>query len=88
MSWFKQATSAPTVGTPTGIERGEMTADLKMERLRRAIIDFPGRVDADLARIIYGRDEASLVSASGRKLEAEGRVTRDPETGKMYATQS
>ncbi len=41
-----------------------------------------------LARIIYGRDEASLVAASGRKLEADGMVTRDPETGRMYATRS
>lgn len=85
LNWFKQETLPSTLGLADGIERGELTADLKMERLRRAIIDFPGRVEADLARIIYGRDEASLVSASGRKLEADGHVTRDPETGKMYA---
>jgi hypothetical protein len=88
MRWFRGAAGQPgDEGVIVG-DRGEMTSDLKMERLRRAIIDFPGRVDSDLARIIYGRDEASLVAASGRKLEADGMVTRDPESGKMYATRS
>lgn len=88
MSWFKGAAGQPGDEGAVVSDRGEMTSDLKMERLRRAIIDFPGRVDADLARIIYGRDEASLVAASGRRLEAEGMVTRDPETGRMYAKRS
>ncbi len=88
MSWFKGSGGQPDAGSAVVSDRGEMTSDLKMERLRRAIIDFPGRVDADLARIIYGRDEPSLVAASGRKLEADGMVTRDPETGRMYAKRS
>lgn len=88
MRWFKGAAGQPGDEGAVVSDRGEMTSDLKMERLRRAIIDFPGRVDSDLARIIYGRDEASLVAASGRKLEADGMVTRDPESGRMYACRS
>lgn len=86
ISWFKQATRQSTPGLIGGLDRGELTSDLKAERLRRAVRDFPGRLDVDLARIIYGRDDASLVAADGRKLEAEGHVTRDPDTGGMYAT--
>ena len=84
MSWLKRA-ARPSPGAIVGQERGELTSDLKAERLRRAVRDFPGRQDADLARIIYGRDAAELVAADSRRLEAEGYVTRDPETGGMYA---
>ncbi|WP_380858713.1 hypothetical protein [Sphingoaurantiacus capsulatus] len=84
MNWFT-GPAEPPEALLVAAERGELTADLKLERLRRAIIDFPGRTESNLARIIYGRDEASLIAASVRKLEADGIATRDPETGGLYA---
>jgi hypothetical protein len=86
MSWLKRTAQPSHPAATGGGERSELTPDLKTERLRRAVRDFPGRQDADLARIIYGRDDAGLVAADGRRLEAEGHVVRDPETGGLYAT--
>ena len=86
MSWFKRTAQPSNPVATVGSDRSELTADLKTERLRRAVRDFPGRQDADLARIIYGRDDAGLVAADGRRLEAEGHVVRDPDTGGLYAT--
>ena len=86
MSWLKRAARPSNPVSPAGSGRGELTPDLKTERLRRAVRDFPGRQDAELARIIYGRDDAGLVAADGRRLEDEGHVVRDPDTGGLYAT--
>lgn len=86
MGWFKRTAQASETLATTGSDRSELTPDLKTERLRRAVRDFPGRQEVDLARIIYGRDDAGLVAADGRRLEAEGHVIRDPETGGLYAT--
>ena len=82
--WLKKTARRSNVVASGGLERGELGLDLKAERLRRAVQDFPGRQDADLARIIYGRGEAELVAADGRRLEAEGLVTRDPDTGALF----
>jgi len=84
LNWWKASTNEPATLSPAG-ERGELTSDLKLERLRRVIIDFPGRIDSDLARIIYGRGEADLIAVSVRKLETAGLVMRDPETSRLYA---
>lgn len=82
--WLKKTARRSSVVISGGQERGELASDLKAERLRRAVRDFPGRRDADLARIIYGRGEAELVAADGRRLEAEGLITRDPDTGALF----
>jgi hypothetical protein len=84
MNWLRGGRDAGDgIATP---DRGELTADLKVERLRRAILDFPGRSDVDLARMIYGRDDALLVAPGCERLLAEGQVTRDPETGRFFAS--
>ena len=82
--WLKKTARRSSVVMGGGQERSELASDLKAERLRRAVRDFPGRRDADLARIIYGRGEAELVAADVRRLEAEGLVARDPDSGGMY----
>lgn len=82
--WLKKTARRSSVVMSGGQERGELASDLKVERLRRAVRDFPGRRDADLARIIYGRGEAELVAADCRRLEAEGLIARDPDNGRMY----
>jgi hypothetical protein len=82
--WLKKTARRSSVVVSGGHERGELASDLRVERLRRAVRDFPGRQDADLARIIYGRDEADLVAADGRALEAAGLIQRDPESGGLY----
>lgn len=83
MDWFKRSARA-TPERETGSARPELVADLKVERLHRAVRDFPGRSQPDLARIIYGRDELALVADEARHLEAAGLVTRDPATGRLY----
>jgi hypothetical protein len=55
-------------------------------RLYRAVRDFPGRTEADLARIIYGRTDPYLVEQDSRTLETAGMVSRDPETGRLHVT--
>lgn len=83
MVWFKRtARERPT--RETSSSRPELAADLKLERLYRAVRDFPGRTEADLARIIYGRGNLAFVADDVRRLEAAGAVTRDPEAGGLY----
>ncbi len=81
MRWLKRTARR---SSPVAPGSGELGAELKAERLRRAVRDFPGRRDADLARIIYGHDDASLVAAEWRRLEANGQAARDPDTGGVY----
>ena len=83
MGWFRK-TGRETPERDTDSVRPELAADLKLERLRRAVRDFPGRSGVDLARIIYGRGELVLVADDARRLEAAGAVTRDPDTGGLY----
>jgi hypothetical protein len=80
MRWLKHRArrAVPAAGS------AELGADLKAERFQRAVRDFPGRRDSDLARIIYGHDDAGLVAAEWRRLEVAGYVARDPETGGIY----
>lgn len=85
MNWFKRS-AHDKLERETGGVRPDLSAELKLERLRRAVLDFPGRGEADLARIIYGRSEQMLVADDARRLEATGMVTRDPEGGGLYAT--
>lgn len=82
MRWLKRTARR---SIPVAAPQGELSGDLRAERLRRAVRDFPGRRDVDLARIIYGRDDADLIAADGRRLEAEGQITRDPDTGGFYS---
>ena len=87
MGLFKKTTRArPARETSSG--RPELGADLKVERLYRAVRDFPGRTEDDLARIIYGRDDPTLTADDARRLEAVGAVTRDPEAGGLYVMRS
>lgn len=81
MRWLKRTARR---SSPVAPGSGELGAELKAERFRRAVRDFPGRRDADLARIIYGHSDASLVAPEWRRLEANGQVARDPETGGLY----
>lgn len=81
MRWLKRTARR---SSPVAPGSGELGAELKAERFRRAVRDFPGRRDADLARIIYGHSDASLVAPEWRRLEANGLVARDPETGGLY----
>lgn len=82
MRWLKRTARR---SIPVAAPQGELSGDLKAERLRRAVRDFPGRRDADLARIIYGRDDVELIAADSRRLEAEGLIQRDPTTGGLYS---
>jgi hypothetical protein len=63
-----------------------LPGDLRLVRLYRAVRDFPGRTEADLARIIYGRTDPYLVEQDSRTLETAGMVSRDPETGRLHVT--
>ena len=60
--------------------------DLRLVRLYRAIRDFPGRTETDLARIIYGRPDPFLVEQDARTLEAGGMIARDPGTGRLHVS--
>jgi len=62
-----------------------LPTDLRLVRLYRAVRDFPGRTEADLARIIYGRSDPHLVMQDSRTLEDAGMVSRDAHTGRLYA---
>lgn len=81
MRWLKRTARKSAPAVPGS---GELGADLKAERFQRAVRDFPGRRDSDLARIIYGQADANLVAAEWRRLEAAGAVARDPETGGLF----
>ena len=74
--------SAPTANVQ---DWGELEAELKAERVRRTVRDFPGRSATDLARIIYGRAEAELIASEWRRLEASGQVVRDTDTDRLYS---
>jgi len=81
MRWLKHRARR---SAPVAPGSGELSADLKAERFQRAVRDFPGRRDSDLARILYGHDDGNLVAAEWRRLEAAGQVARDPESGRLY----
>jgi len=73
--------------TRAASEAGEarLPADLKLVRLYRTIRDFPGRTDADLARIIYGHADAALVLQDASTLEGLKMVVREAQTGRLFA---
>ncbi len=62
-----------------------LPTDLKLVRLYRTIRDFPGRTDADLARIIYGHADASLVIQDASVLEEMKMIVREAHTGRLFA---
>ncbi len=87
MAWFRRAARDKRYGE-AGTAGSLLAEDLKLERLGRAVRDFPGRTEADLARIIYGRDDPALVTTEVRKLEAIGFVSRNPTTGALSSNRS
>lgn len=87
MAWFKRAARDKRYGD-AGASGPNLGDDLKLQRLSRAVRDFPGRTETDLARIIYGHDDPTLVADEARKLEAIGMVSRNPATGALSSNRS
>jgi hypothetical protein len=83
--WLKAYNRRRSGGIPARDDL-RLPSDLRLVRLYRAVRDFPGRTEADLARIIYGRPDPFLVEQDGRMLETAGMIARDPATGRLHVT--
>ena len=83
--WLKAQVRRPSMSLFQPAE-ARLPADLRLVRLYRTVRDFPGRTEAELARIIYGRPDPDLVSQDSRTLEEAGMIVRRADTGGLHAT--